>query len=421
MVLPNSLARDISPPPTRKPPVTTTSSTIKNNPTGKQAATENEQGISSDDPTLAAIEAGEAQVRDHLEYFSHHFRLTSRDTQSALPRITIDDFQDLYRRNNHAYGCHFVIHQHDHPISGVHYDLRLQFSQTSTISFAIPYGLPGNPNSIRPNRMAIETRVHNLWNNLIESASHATGSLLIWDTGEYEVLPYKQPDEVRTTDDELSDADADVKANTQTNSEKLFEGFQAKRIRLRLHGTRLPQGYTISLRLPSANDRRVQPRKPLRKRRRLDPSKVPRRGPASTDSENESEPATINTHGGGISQAEDVNKNAGTEAQEAALASEAEDEDAAIRANNAYTGAINTIGSIHQRRWFLTLDRVNTGFHKARSGTDRGRWIGECQPFIVRGREVERSVVSGRSADEVMADADIKAFQGRKMWRPITE
>jgi hypothetical protein len=42
-------------------------------------------------------------------------------------------------------------------------DLRLQFSQTSTISFAIPYGLPGNANSRRQGRMAIETRVHNLW------------------------------------------------------------------------------------------------------------------------------------------------------------------------------------------------------------------------------------------------------------------
>lgn len=303
----------------------------------------------------------------------------------------------------------------------MHYDLRLQFSQTSTISFAIPYGLPGNPNSIRPNRMAIETRVHNLWNNLIESASHATGSLLIWDTGEYEVLPYKQPVEARTTDDELSDADTDVQVNTQTDSEKLFAGFQARYLRLRLHGTRLPQGYTISLRLPSANDRGAQPRKPLRKRRRLDPSKVSRRGPPSTDSENESEPAAIKAHRGGNLQLEDDNSNVGTEAQDAALASEAEDEDAMIRSNNAYTGANNTIGSIHQRHWFLTLDRVNTGFHKARTGPDRGRWIGGCEPFVVRGREVERSIVSGRCADEVMADADIKAFQGRKMWRPITE
>jgi hypothetical protein len=42
-------------------------------------------------------------------------------------------------------------------------DLRLQFSETSAISFAIPYGVPGNPNSKRQVRMGIETRVHNLW------------------------------------------------------------------------------------------------------------------------------------------------------------------------------------------------------------------------------------------------------------------
>src|SRR4051812_3005193 len=109
MVLHNSLARDISPPPTRKQ-TGTISSTSRNDPAEAQAATGG--------PSLAAIEAGEAQVGDHLAYFSHHFRLTSRDTTSDLPRITIDDFQDLYRRNNRPSGCHFVIHQHDHPISG---------------------------------------------------------------------------------------------------------------------------------------------------------------------------------------------------------------------------------------------------------------------------------------------------------------
>jgi hypothetical protein len=272
---------------------------------------------------------------------------------------------------------------------------------------------------LRPHRMAIETRVHNLWNNLIESASHATGSLLIWDTGEYEVLPYREPIKARTTDDELSDADVEV--TPQTNSEKLFAGFQARHLRLRLHGTRLPQGYTISLRLPSANDRNTQPRKPRRKRRRIDPSKVAPRGPSLTDSEDESETATFNVLGGEVSHLEDINSNADTDGKDAALASEAEDEDAAIRSNNAYTGATNTIGSVHQRHWFLTMDRVNSGFHRARSGPDQGRWVGESEPFVVRGREIERSVVSGRSADEVMADAGMKAFQGRKMWRPITE
>jgi hypothetical protein len=304
----------------------------------------------------------------------------------------------------------------------VHYDLRLQFSQTSTVSWAIPYGMPGNPNSMRPNRMAIETRVHNLWNNLIESASHATGSLLIWDTGEYEVLPSREPVKERTTDDELSGSGSGIEATTiTTESEKLFASFQDRHIRLRLHGARLPKDYTISLGLPSANDRKTQPGKPHRKRRRLDPANIVRSGPPSTDSENENETSTPNTPGSEAALTVANNANADVEAQDAALASEAEGEDAAIRSNNAYTGATNTIGSIHQRHWFLRLDRKKSGFQKVRSGPDEGRWTGESEPFVVLGREVERSVVSGRSADEVMAGQGVERFIGRKMWRPITE
>jgi len=297
----------------------------------------------------------------------------------------------------------------------VHYDLRLQFSKTSTISFAIPYGLPGDPNSLRPNRMAIETRVHNLWNNLVESASHSTGSLLIWDTGEYEVLPYRETRKVRTTDDELSDNDTQAEdAPRVSESEKLFAGFQSRHLRLRLRGTRLPRNYTISLRLPSGNDRSGQPEKPKRKRRKVhvNPSKVTRNTGASTNSEAdtpENEPGLSTNHTD--AQAEDA----------AAVASEAEDEDAAIRSNNAYTGATNTIGSIHQRHWYLSLDRKNSGFRKARSGIEEGRWIGGHDGFLVLGRDVERSVVSGRLADEAMSDEGVNRFQGRKMWRAITE
>jgi hypothetical protein len=260
--------------------------------------------------------------------------------------------------------------------------------------------------------MAIETRVHNLWNNLVESASHSTGSLLIWDTGEYEVLPYRELPKARTTDDELSDSEVQAEETScATESEKLFAGFQDRHLRLRLHGTRLPQDYTISLRLPSGKNRSGQPEKPKRKRRKVVPSKVIR--PAVlTDSEadaQESEPGIstghVDTH----------------QAEDAAVASEAEEEDAAIRSNNAYTGATNTIGSVHQRHWFISLDRKKSGFHKVRSGTDEGRWVGENDTFSVLGRDVERSVVSGRLADEVMSDEGVERFQGRKMWRAITE
>jgi hypothetical protein len=39
----------------------------------------------------------------------------------------------------------------------------------------------------------------------------------------------------------------------------------------------------------------------------------------------------------------------------------------------------------------------------------------------VLGRDVERSVVSGRLADEVMSDEGVESFQGIKMWRAVTQ
>ena len=110
-------------------------------------------------PELAAIEAGEVRIRNHLEYFSHHLSHYAR----AISPLSIPSFVDLYKRNQHPHGRHWVIHQHDHPVAGVHYDLRLQINETSSVSWAIMYGMPGNANSMRLNRNATETRIHNVW------------------------------------------------------------------------------------------------------------------------------------------------------------------------------------------------------------------------------------------------------------------
>lgn len=271
--------------------------------------------------------------------------------------------------------------------------------------------MPGNPNSQRPNRMAIETRVHNIWNHLIESASHATGSLLMWDTGEYEVLARSEEKSRRPlTDDEASDRDHLELENNSSESEKLFKAFQTRHLRLRLHGVKLPKNYTISLRLPRANDKSAQPGRPRHKRRRMDRPNASKAKALETDSESDSAP-TAEYESEGTPAVNDM---------AAALASE-DDEDTTIRANNAYTGSENTIGSIHQRHWFLTLDRRSSGFRKARNGPDAGQWVGDWEPFFVYGRDQERSVVTGRAADDVMADEGIEKFMGRKMWRPIIE
>jgi hypothetical protein len=114
---------------------------------------------------LASIEAGDVEVTDHLEVISTKLSQHIRppDISQQTPRLTIPEYVDLYRHNSHPTGRHFVIHQHDHPIAGPHYDLRLQFSETSSVSWSIMYGLPGDPNSEKLNRNATETRVHCLW------------------------------------------------------------------------------------------------------------------------------------------------------------------------------------------------------------------------------------------------------------------
>lgn len=116
---------------------------------------------------LAAIEAGEVRIDDHLSHFSTHLSRFIRPTPSNSPKpyplLPISEWQALYRRNQYPHGHHFVVHQHDHPVAGVHYDLRLQINKTSSISWAIMYGLPGNANSRRLNRNATETRVHCVW------------------------------------------------------------------------------------------------------------------------------------------------------------------------------------------------------------------------------------------------------------------
>ena len=111
-------------------------------------------------PTTADIESGSATVGDHLAHFKNHL---SKHIVSPTS-LSIFDYASLYTANaGSRQGAHFVIHQHDHPVVGTHYDLRLQINETSSVSWAIMYGLPGDPNSTRLNRNATETRIHCLW------------------------------------------------------------------------------------------------------------------------------------------------------------------------------------------------------------------------------------------------------------------
>lgn len=218
-----------------------------------------------------------------------------------------------------------------------------------------------------------------------------------------------------------------------------FDNAQRK-IRLRLHGTRLPKGYTISMRLPTySNIYERDPGRPIKKRRKLAraSSTVEKKlaHPLSDTSEEE------DSNSNDISLASShpsspTNRNSTPPIKPVTTPSTEDAEDAQIRLTNAYPGASNTIGSIHQRQWFITFDRESSGFVRQRRPRDdaRSEWIrmkhttadGRTEllgfePFYVRGRDVERSVVTGRTADEILADEGVVGFVTRKGWRAVMD
>ncbi|KAF3764502.1 hypothetical protein M406DRAFT_258227 [Cryphonectria parasitica EP155] len=406
-----------------------------------------------------------AQDQQHLTHFTHQLQSHTRPLplQPPLSLLPIPHYTTLYHRNAHALqGAHFVVTQHDHPIAGPHYDLRLQINQTSSCSWAIMYGLPGDPNARGKSgrgggagcmRGAVETRVHCLWNHLVETGGWEVGSLLIWDMGEYEVLRLPRPkrrgalsdsgeEEDEDGDEEDDDDDEEEEEEEEederggwhglTQQEKLARAFADRKIRLRLKGWRLPRGYVVNLRLTKEEDalgrdraaaRAVEGGEGARRRRRrgvrLGPVAKKRRSRGRTGPDTSS------------SGDDNDNNNEGNEREEQQELRELEDEE--VRRMNAYPGACNTIGSVHQRKWFMSLDREACGFVRVRrqrrttaatkeeeegEGKEDGRaWL--QWPFYVRGPEHERSIVTGRLGSDVLRDEGVVGFVGRKGWRPI--
>ncbi|KAJ8125874.1 hypothetical protein O1611_g7765 [Lasiodiplodia mahajangana] len=378
--------------------------------------------------TTSAVEAGEATIKDHLEYFhSHLAKATMSPFPSGSPHLSVEGYRKLYEANaESSQGAHFIIHQHDHPIAG----------------------------------------------------SHATGSLLIWDTGTYTILPTPSK---HSRDDSQSSADEDDDSPQLSEQQKLHQAFAARKIRLRLHGTRLPSTYVLNLRLTREEDAAGRARSthtPKTRRRRGAPSSVSGRitrssakgkkvsEPAtSSDSESESAPSPSRASGGKKQQDErpiGVGEDDGdivyapaekaNEEEKDISATERELrelEDEEVRKTNAYPGATNSIGSVHQRRWYLSLDREASGFVKRRkegrtvwesADVDSTTTAGNHQeaeegtkadeeeatttlrltfPFYVRGVGYERSVVTGRLGSEVLKDEGVVGYVGRKGWQAI--
>ncbi|PNY26444.1 Uncharacterized protein TCAP_03630 [Tolypocladium capitatum] len=395
-------------------------------------------------PASAAIESGAARITDHLAHFAALLSASSI-SQSPPPPLSIASYASLYKLSaGERHGAHFVVHQHDHPVAGAHYDLRLQINGASSVSWAVMYGLPGDPNSKRLNRNATETRVHSLWNHLIETASPQTGSLLIWDTGTYSILPRRGKHTVREDPSSPASSPPSHVATAASTQQALLEtAFHDRKIRLRLHGARLPDPYVLNLRLTKSEDASGRakslraPRARRRRRRAAEPAP-----PETSDSEDGDEVRGVEDDGDEhvVPAGQEADPTADVSALERELR---ELEDEQVRRTNAYPGASNSIGSVHQRRWYLSLDRPACGFVEKKRG---GRTVWELPdsgkanvdepgsdkptqgtekaarlkfPFSVRGPECERSVVTGRRGEDILRDERVTGFVPRTGWAPI--
>jgi len=232
--------------------------------------------------------------------------------------------------------------------------------------------------------------------------------MLIWDTGEYEVLPFEQEDGERMTDDEggSSESEDDVLRSSMrgedsetSECEKLNRAFRDGKIRLRLKGARLPAGYTMTLRL-SRNE-----------------------GPAARKQVPDHHILNTRT----TAKIQQTSVAAGETTDEADFDEDRALDDAEatadIKAQNAYIGALNTIGSVHQRWWFLAMDKSNCGFVKGKTKEGKVLWTPGNEearkryPFFVKGRDIETSVVTGRRAADILFDEGVVGFVPRGGWK----
>ncbi|KAF9774487.1 hypothetical protein IL306_007507 [Fusarium sp. DS 682] len=258
----------------------------------------------------------------------------------------------------------------------------------------------------------------------METASASTGSLLIWDTGTYSILPRKSKH--APTNDPSSPPSSPVSSSAPTQQALLHAAFQNRKIRIRLHGSRLPDPYVLNLRLTRSEDvaSRVRSGRTPQKRRRR-------------HTQTETQPETSDEEDSGNEECEYVPTNtdagANTENLSAMEREICELEDEEVRRTNAYPGASNTIGSVHQRRWYLSLDRPACGFVEKRT---KGHSVWELKdgteseseardngclsyPFYVRGVDHERSVLTGRRGADILKDEGVHKFIQRKGWKPV--
>ena len=285
--------------------------------------------------------------------------------------------------------------------------------------------------------------------------------MLIWDIGFYEVLPSESSSSNTTESNSEYSHYEDSTEQIPTEQQKLHRAFAQRKLHIRLHGTHLPPSYTISLRLTKENNRSEQPGPPSRKRKRRPPKTVGRLARRAADSASDADsdadtdtdtdtdtPADMGPFGGGRVKRSltsllrhetpppqrgggvETLMSSDTKNVDPGGSDDEGDDQEEIRRSNAYSGAVNDIGSIHQRTWYLSMDRLASGFVPAKDMAGRRAWSRRAgsdgklrgfERFHVLGREVERSVVTGRLAGEVLEDEGVVGFVPRELWRGVVE
>lgn len=236
---------------------------------------------------------------------------------------------------------------------------------------------------MRLNRNATETRIHSLWNHLVETASRQTGSLLIWDTGTFTVLPRrtKHSPSKDPSSPAASSSSQDVDGEKITQQHLLEQAFRDRKIRLRLHGFKLPNPYVLNIRLTKSEDAHGRATSTTPKRRpRARPKAV---DPETSPSEEDEQPTHSEEESHLVSREEDDGQASATDREIREI------EDDQVRRTNAYPGASNSIGSIHRRKWYLSLDREACGFVKRKEQGKR-RWeLANAEPLAASRKRAE--------------------------------
>ncbi|KAF8428303.1 DNA polymerase ligase-domain-containing protein [Tirmania nivea] len=312
------------------------------------------------------------------KYLSGLKRYSLPQLSTGSPRITFDSFTKTFYDNLNPAGHHYVIHQHDHPRAGLHYDLRLQVSESNTVSWAVPKGLPCNAKSRAKRRLAVETRVHPYWYSVVEGGSTLSGTTIVWDCGVYEIIA-KRDKRPKREETPIQDGESESEVEYSSKEilsepQKLYEAFQRGSIHISLKGTRIKSS-VFSLRLSQNQENR--------------PYASPLSRPMATAS-------TLST------------PNCKPESKLIEPPELKSPEMQSYRMKNAYPHSSNMVKSFPQRTWFLTRKDESE------------------DSFVVWGKDVERSVVTGRKAMEVQVDleekdgvAGMKSYQGRQRWEGI--